>query len=328
MTILTEKPTLFVVARNNDLLKKHGESLQIRDSETSEIKKSIPALGLRDIIICGNLTFEADIFSLAEKYALPIHFVSTGGNFKASIIFDFSKNVFLRNRQFELSLDAQQNLFLAKKFVMAKIYNQNVMLQKIRAKSRIEADFKNIADIQQLCGFEGATARKYFLIWQKENLLKNPDFEFSGRKKFPTIDPVNSLLSFCFTLLHKEIHSQLLIAGLDPFNGFLHQQHYGHAALASDFIEIYRGIIEHFVLRSINRKEFCAQEDFEKATGGQVKLSKAGFQKFFPKWSDFLRKENLQGERNLTRIIERDIRKLVHFLNEDETDFEPFLWSK
>ena len=39
MTILTEKPTLFVVARKNELIKKYGESFQIRDSETKEIKK-------------------------------------------------------------------------------------------------------------------------------------------------------------------------------------------------------------------------------------------------------------------------------------------------
>jgi hypothetical protein len=48
MTILTEKPTLFVIASNNDLLKKHGESFQIRDTKSDEIKTSLPALGIRD----------------------------------------------------------------------------------------------------------------------------------------------------------------------------------------------------------------------------------------------------------------------------------------
>lgn len=328
MTILTEKPTLFVVARKNEMIKKYGEAFQIRDSETKEIKKTIPALAIRDIMICGNLTIEADIFALAEKYSVPIHFLSTGGSFRASTIFDFSKNVFLRSQQFRFSQDQDKKIWLAKKFVEIKIANQNTFLQKIRAQGRIASDFTNITNLDELRGHEGANARKYFSIWQKETLIKNSDFEFTGRKKFPATDPVNSLLSFCFTLLHSEIHTQLLIAGLDPFIAFLHEQSYGHPALASDFTEIFRGPVEHFVLRSLNRREFEAVTDFEKDTGGSVKLSREGFQKFFPKWSEFLRKEEFEGERNLTQTIERDVRKFVHFLMEDEPDFQPFAWKK
>ena len=327
MTILTEKPTLFVVARKNELIKKYGESFQIRDSETKEIKKTIPALAIRDIVICGNLTIESDIFSLAEKYAVPIHFLSTGGQFRATTIFDFNKNVFLRSEQFKVSNDKDKKFWIAKKFVEAKINNQNTFLQKIRAKERIKPDFSKIKNLDELRGHEGATAKKYFSIWQKEGLIKNSDFEFLGRKKFPATDPVNSLLSFCFTLLYKEIHTQLLIAGLDPFIAYLHEQHYGHAALASDFSEIFRGSVEHFVIKAINRKEFIA-EDFERETGTMVKLSRDGFQKFFPKWSDFLRKDEFEGQRNLTQTIERDVRKFVHFLNGDESDFQPFVWKK
>src|SRR5690606_1989828 len=107
MSVFTEKPTLYVVARRNDLLEKHGENLRIRDAETREIRKKIPALGLRDIIIYGDITMQANIFSLAEKHSLPIHFLSTGGKFKASTIFDFPKNVFLRHRQFQLFEDKE-----------------------------------------------------------------------------------------------------------------------------------------------------------------------------------------------------------------------------
>lgn len=183
MTILTEKPTLFVVARKNEFIKKHGEGFQIRDCETKEIKKTIPALAIRDIAVFGNLTIEADVFSLAEKYSVPIHFLSAGGQFRATTIFDFNKNVFLRSEQFRLSYDKDRKFWLAKKFVEAKINNQNVFLQKIRAKARIEPNFSKIKNLDELRGHEGATAKKYFSIWQKENLIKNSDFEFSGRKK-------------------------------------------------------------------------------------------------------------------------------------------------
>ena len=328
MTILTEKPTLFVIAKNDDLLKKHGESFQIRDTKSDEIKTSLPALGIRDIMIYGKLTIEAEVFDLAEKNSIPIHFLSGAGKFRGSVIFDFTKNVFLRSAQFKFHFDEEKKFFLAQKFVRSKIENQNIVLQKIRAQTRIDADFAHITNLEQLRGFEGSTARQYFQAWQKENLIKNPELEFVGRKKFPATDPINSLLSFCFTLLHGEIHTQLLIAGLDPFVAFLHEQSYGHASLASDFIEIFRGPIEHFVLKILNRKELDIKEDFEKENTGSVKLSKSGFQKFFPKWIEFLRKEEFFGEKNLTQTIERDIRKFVHFLNGDEDDFQPFIWKK
>ncbi len=328
MTILTEKPTFFVIARKNDLLIKKGEHLQIVDSTSNEVRQKIPAIAIRDIIIFGDINLDSSIISLAEKHFLPIHFLSNGGKFKGSLVFNFSKNVFLRSRQLNISNDLEHKLKIAKKFVVSKIYNQNIFLQKIRAKGRVEFCGDNAKNLDELRGFEGAAAKKYFSIWQNENLIKNSEIEFNGRKKFPATDPINSLLSFCFTLLQGEIHTQLMIASLDPYVGFLHDQHYGHAALASDFLEIFRGPIEHFVVKSFNLKEFNVAQDFEKETGGLTKLSRDGFTKFFPKWSDFIRKEEFLREKNLTQVIEREVRKFVHYLMEDEEDFEPFLWQK
>jgi CRISPR-associated protein Cas1 len=328
VTILTEKPTLFVVARKNDLLAKYGENFRIIDSQTQEVKQKIPALAIRDVIICGDITLDSGVFALAQKHFLPIHFVSSGGKFKASVTFNFSKNVFLRHKQYQLFNDADARLALAKIFVAGKIHNQNVMLQKIRAKGRIKDNTQKAKNLETLRGVEGAAARKYFSIWQQESLIKNQQMEFVGRRKFPATDPINSLLSFCFTLLHSEIQTQLLIAGLDPFTGFLHDHSYGHPAFASDLIEPFRGAIEHFILRSVNRREFDAIEDFETEEGGAVKLSREGYQKFFPKWSDFLRKEELFGEKNITQLIERDVRKFSHFLMEDREDFTTFKWQK
>lgn len=327
MTILTEKPTLFVIARKQDMLEKHGETLRIRNEETKEIRKKVPALGIRDIVICGDVHIQSNVFSLAEKYAIPIHFLSQGGKFRAGMVFDFSKNVFLRQQQFKLTQAVENKIALAKKFVTAKVANQNTVLQKIRVKGRLKLDLKNLLSLEELRGKEGFAAKSYFEIWQKEHVIKNKDFSFKGRVKRPPTDPVNALLSFSFALLYGEIHTQLLIAGLDPFVGFLHEQSFGHAALASDFIEIFRGPVEHFILRCLNRKEFDLT-DFEEEENGAVKLSRDGFQKFFPKWTDFLRMEKIAGNFNLTRLIEKDIRKFGHFLMQDEPDFTPFLWKK
>lgn len=327
MTILTEKPTLYIVARRNDSLEKSGDNIRIKDAVTGELRQKIPALAIRDIVICGDINIDSSVISLAEKHFLPIHFLSNGGKFKGSLVFDFSKNVFLRAQQFNIYNSFEHRLALAKIFVYTKIHNQNVFLQKIRAQGRLHFEYEP-QGFEDLMGAEGSIARKYFSFWQSENIIKNSLVEFNGRKKFPPPDPINSLLSFCYTLLHGEIHTQLMIASLDPYIGFLHEQRYGHAALASDFLEIYRGVIEHFVVKSFNLREFDVESDFEREAAGSVKLSRTGFEKFFPKWSDFIRNEQILGEKNLTQIIERDIRFLTHYLMADEIEFEPFLWQK
>ncbi len=328
MTILTERPTLYVIARRNDALEVHGESLRIRNTKDRDICKKIPALEIRDIVVCGDIEMKSKVFSLAEKYKFPIHFLSMGGKFKASTVFDFSKNVFLRYRQFQLLENTEQRLTIAKIFVEAKINNQNTFLQKIRAKGRIAIKVGEVLDLNSLRGKEGAAAQKYFSLWKTDSVIKNKDLRFLGRGKRPATDRLNALLSFCFSLLHSEVHTQLLIGGLDPCLGILHDQSFGHPALASDFVEIYRGLVEYFVVRSVNRREFDREEDFEELTGGEFRLSRKGFQKFFLKWSDFLRTQKFQGDRNLTRLIERDVRKFIHFLMGDASDFIPYHWQK
>lgn len=328
MTLLTEKQTLFVVARRREILEKYGESIRVRNTETSEIKKKVPAISVRDIVVCGELHLDSGLIGLVERYKIPIHFMSTGGRFKATMVFDFSKNVFLRSKQFLLNFDAAQKLKLAKIFVDTKVKNQNSALQRIRAKGKINVDLKSVNNLDELRGVEGAVAQKYFAIWKKERLVKNRDFVFNRRVKRPPTDEINALLSFCFSLLYAEIHSQLMIAGLDPYIGYLHEQSFGHSALASDFLEIYRGPVENFVWTVLNRKEFDVKNDFIVEEGGSVRLSRDGFKKFFPKWADFLRKNKMLNNRNLTQLIELDIRKFANFLMEDEIDFRPFLWKK
>lgn len=328
MTVLTEKPTLYVVSRRNDLIKKYGHSFHIVDSLNQEVKKKVPAIGIRDIVVHGDVHLDAEVLALAEKQAIPVHFLSKGGRFRASLMFDYSNNVYLRYQQFKMFEQTSLRLNLAKKFVEAKIFNHNHLFKRMKSASLIDCDCSAVDSLDELRGKEGAAARQYFFLWRTQGLIKNSDFSFERRSKNPPQDPINALLSYCYTLLHAEIHTQLLIAGLDPYIGYLHDQSYGHAALASDFIEIYRAPVDHFVLKRINRREFDVKEDFMKEPGGAVRMSKSGYAKFFPKWSEFLRKEKFYAEKNLTQLIERDVRKLNHFLMQDSDEFAPFYWGQ
>jgi CRISPR-associated protein Cas1 len=218
-------------------------------------------------------------------------------------------------------------LDLALEFVSKKISNQKMLLRKMRQKSVEFPKLDLIENLETLRGKEGAASKLYFSHWKRSDFLKNQNFKFKGRVKRPATDQINTLLSFSYSLLYSEIHTQIMIAGLDPYIGFLHDQNYGHSALASDVIEPFRALVDWFVLRIVNRKEIDAELDFELMDGGECKLSRSGYEKFFPKWSDFLRKELIQENRNLTQLIERDVRKLANFLMKDSDSFKAFVWK-
>ena len=326
MTLLTEgKSSLFYRPQHQDILGISGENFTIRDKK-NDLRKKIPALSVRDLVIFGETNISSKIFTLARKHSIPIHFLNGRGKLLGTVRFDYSQNVFLRKQQNNIHDNKEKRLLIAKKFLIAKINNQNIFLQKIRLKSRLKNDhILSTKNLESLRGTEGAKAKQYFDIWKTEKIIKNHDFKFSGRWKRPPLDEVNALLSFSYSLLHAEILTQIMIAGLDPYIGFLHNQHYGHAALASDFLEIYRGIVDQFIVKAINLQEFVNQ-DFQKE-GNIFSMNKNGFAKFFPKWSSFLRYKKQFQNKSLVATIEHDVRQLVHYFMND-TDIEKIVFFK
>ena len=87
--------------------------------------------------------------------------------------------------------------------------------------------------------------------------------EFSGRKRRPPPDPVNSLLSLGYTLLTYEAFSAVAAVGLDPYIGFFHADSHGSPSLALDTMEELRpAVVDTLVLGAINRGQL-RREDFD-----------------------------------------------------------------
>ncbi len=76
---------------------------------------------------------------------------------------------------------------------------------------------------------------------------------FEKRIRCPPTDPVNSLLSFGYTLLFYNVYSLLTEHNLNPYCGFFHSIRPGHPALASDLIEEFRApVVDSLVIYLIN----------------------------------------------------------------------------
>ena len=54
-------------------------------------------------------------------------------------------------------------------------------------------------------------------------LQQKDEFQFNGRNKRPPLDPVDSMLSYVYTLLAHETSAVAEAAGLNAYVGFLHR---------------------------------------------------------------------------------------------------------
>ena len=110
-----------------------------------------------------------------------------------------------------------------------------------------------VADIADtLRGLEGTAGRLYF---ETLSYVLSREYRFEGRSSRPSKDPFNAFLNYAFGILYSKIEKALIIAGLDPYLGFLHRDDYNQLSFVYDFIEPYRIYAETVVFRLFSGKK-------------------------------------------------------------------------
>jgi CRISPR-associated endonuclease Cas1 len=79
------------------------------------------------------------------------------------------------------------------------------------------------------------------------------------RTTFKAYDGLNNLFNLGYELLSWKVHKALISAKLEPYLGFLHSEQVGKPSLVCDFMEIYRFMIDDFLIqycRKLKTKDF------------------------------------------------------------------------
>ena len=101
----------------------------------------------------------------------------------------------------------------------------------------------------------------------------NPLLKPKGRKGFKAYDGLNNLFNLGYEVLSWKIHLSLLKAKLEPFLGYLHSLQWGKPSLVCDFEELYRYLVDDFVIKfalSLKPKDFVLKkEDFSSNRKGK-----------------------------------------------------------
>jgi len=183
-------------------------------------------------------------------------------------------------------------------------------------------------EVGSLRGVEGTTSASYYAAFKD---LLQQDLGFLARRRRPPPDPVNSLLSFGYTLLVYGIQSAVHMVGLDPFIGFLHVTEYSRPSLVLDLMEEFRPIIvDSLVLRLINTKAMT-EEDFHVATeeGQTIRLSQGAIKKFVHHFEQRVQSQiqhPSSGHRaTYRRCFELQARQLAQVLLGHEVSYNPLL---
>ncbi|TAK68908.1 MAG: CRISPR-associated endonuclease Cas1 [Actinomycetota bacterium] len=131
----------------------------------------------------------------------------------------------------------------------------------------------------QVLGVEGAASRRYFSGLAVA--LKSQDFP--GRQRRPALDPINTVLSFLYSMTRLSVHGAVHAAGLDPFCGFLHGDRDSQPSLVLDLMEEFRSAADRVAVSLFNRRQL-RDEHFESALTGAVTLSESGRETVMSAW--------------------------------------------
>ncbi len=71
----------------------------------------------------------------------------------------------------------------------------------------------------------------------------------------PAKDPFNAFLNYAYGVLYSRVEKVLIIAGLDPYVGFMHRDDYNTKSMVFDFIEPYRIYADEVVFKLFSAKK-------------------------------------------------------------------------
>jgi len=314
-----------------------------------EIKARVPIHKLQGLVCFGQVSISPYLMAHCSENGVTITYLNQFGKFLARVEGPVSGNVLLRRTQHLTGADRDKSVAIARTMLSGKLYNQRAVLRRYlrdygdqadgqamaaeltTAEMRLSRCLNQLADcdaIDTLMGREGEAAQVYFGVFQ--HLIRQPDFQFDARRRRPPTDPVNALLSFCYTLLTHDCRSALETTGLDPASGFLHQLRSGRPSLALDLAEELRPMIDRFVLSLINKRQLSLK-DFEEWPNGSFTLKEEPRRTLLAAWQD--RKQDtlmhpwFEESVPIGMLPWTQAQILARFLRGDCDSYAPFLWK-
>ena len=172
----------------------------------------------------------------------------------------------------------------------------------------------NTDSMESLLGYEGRAAAIYWQAIKETRLLSE---KFTGRTGRGAIDIPNAALNLGYSILMSYVWHAVVLAGLEPYLGFLHTDRPGKPALVLDLMEEYRPWI-------VDRNVMKLRGEIDKAKDLNATLRKkliASIHEAFDK------KIHHGGKRiRLSALLQRQVYRLCGVFYE-EKKYKPILFK-
>lgn len=261
-----------------------GETIVIKKKDSDAVR--LPLHNLENIVCFNYQGVSPALMGACAERGIGLCFLSPSGRFLARVSGRIRGNVMLRKRQFEISQAEELRVPIAASCLIGKIHNARKVLERglrdhallvdkpelerassIHKKALIS--ISSCSSTSELLALEGSVAKAYFHVFNQLILQQKEDFCFNERSRRPPLDPMNSLLSFIYSLLSNEVNSALESVGLDPYVGFLHTFRPGRPSLALDLMEEFRPFLaDRLALSLVNRRQVTIGGFSRKESGG------------------------------------------------------------
>lgn len=302
--------------------------------ENSEYEKfHYSSKKVNSIILSQGVALTTDAIKLAVRNNIDIIFVEDDG-FPIGRVWHskLGSTTKIRKKQLEASTN-EIGFNWVKIWIVQKVQNQIDLLMELKKHRSEKISFinekvnnienlknslliinsgyiKEVADI--IRGLEGTAGRIYFETLS--SLLSN-EYKFDGRSSRPAKDPFNAFLNYSYGVLYSKVEKSLIIAGIDPYIGFLHRDDYNQLSMVYDFIEQYRIFADNVVFKLFSGKK-VNQTHTDKITNG-FSLNKEGKILLMENFNKYFEEESVRYKgRNHTRsnIIQFDAHSFANSL--------------
>jgi len=328
------------------VLRKDGERFSV-EKDGNQLNEII-VRRVEQILVLGNITLTTPAMQYCMRSNIPVTFLSQHGTYFGRLEATTADNSAAERFQYLRSLDEPFAFDIASRIIQTKIRNSRTMILKRRAmawesngelKEKFDGNLammismaehtKTCESLEVLRGLEGKAAALYFelygLLFKKELPFYTDAFH---RVRQPPTDPVNSLLSFGYTLLHSNIFSLVRMKGMNPYIGFLHVEQKGNPALINDLVEEFRTVIDSLTLYTLNKGILRNKDFYYRKDKAGCFLNDEARKKFLGLFEQRMWAESrdpLSGKAmNIRRHIESQVVKISEVLSGTRTIYEPY----
>lgn len=236
----------------------------------------------------GNITTSA--IAWLSRNNVPVVFLDWKGEIVSTLESPSMEGI-KRLKQYEAY--TKNRIEIAREIIAGKLEHTRDFLLWLKERYDIDIErfqfdqmlsqLKVAKSIKSIMGIEGIVANTYWSEVSK--VFEDTKFPMGNRdigkthRPMNAIDEVNTLLNYGYGYLKSIIQKTLIMNGLDPSIGFLHEAVAGARPLTYDFIEPYRFIVDWSVVRGVESNTITKKDFARDALTYSLRLKKSGVEK-------------------------------------------------